>query len=406
MGRPLGRVTFRSVLAVPEFRAMWVAELFSVAGDQLARVALAILVFQRTESATLTGLTYALTFVPSIVGGVFLAGLADRYPRRDVMVAADLVRVVLVGLMAVPGTPLWLLWVLLTAATLANGPFKAAQVALLPDVLAGERFTVGLAIRNITSQAAQLAGFAGGGALIALLNPSVGLAVNAATFLISAVVVRAGVGKHALPARNPDPTRQSSAAVGTALVWRDPGLRTLLGLCWLAGFYIAPEALAAPYAAAIGGGTVAVGLIMAADPVGSVLGAFVFSRWIPEHAQVKAIGMLGIMSGIPLVVCVVEPGLLAFMALIAVSGACATAYNIRATALFVRGLPEARRAQGSGLLSSGLSTVQGLGVLMAGVLADGIGPAHTIALAGIAGVLVAIPIAIGWRRVLTCRGYS
>jgi hypothetical protein len=87
--------------------------------------------------------------------------------------------------------------------------------------------------------------------------------------------------------------------------------------------------------------------------VGSVLGAFAFSRWIPEHAQVKAIGMLGIIAGIPLVVCVVQPGLLAFTGLIAISGACATAYNIRATALFVRGLPEARRSRrGSGLLSS------------------------------------------------------
>jgi hypothetical protein len=53
--------------------------------------------------------------------------------------------------------------------------------------------------------------------------------------------------------------------------------------------------------------------------------------------------------------------------------------------------------------------VQGLGALMAGVLADEIGPAHTVALAGIAGVLVAIPIAIEWgraRRTLTCRGWS
>jgi hypothetical protein len=98
---------------------------------------------------------------------------------------------------------------------------------------------------------------------------------------------------------------------------------------------------------------------MAADPVGSVLGAF--SRRIPEHALIKAIGMLGIIAGIPLVVCVVQPGLLAFMGLIAVSGTCATAYNIRATALVVRGLPEARRAQGSELLSSGLITVQGSG---------------------------------------------
>lgn len=70
---------FGEVLRVPEFRAMLLAELFSIVGDQLARVALALLVFQRTDSAALTALTYALTFVPSVLGGALLSGLADRY---------------------------------------------------------------------------------------------------------------------------------------------------------------------------------------------------------------------------------------------------------------------------------------------------------------------------------------
>jgi hypothetical protein len=80
MAAPPDRVTFREVFGIAEFRALWSAELLSIAGDQLARVALSILVFTATGSATLTGLTYALTFAPSLLGGIFLTGLADRSP--------------------------------------------------------------------------------------------------------------------------------------------------------------------------------------------------------------------------------------------------------------------------------------------------------------------------------------
>jgi len=64
------RVTFREVFGVAEFRALWFAELFSIAGDQLARVALSVMVFRDTGSAALTGLTFALTFLPSLLGGI------------------------------------------------------------------------------------------------------------------------------------------------------------------------------------------------------------------------------------------------------------------------------------------------------------------------------------------------
>lgn len=96
---------FRDVLKVREFRALWLAELISVCGDQLARVALAVLVYQRTSSATLTALTYALTFAPALLGGALLAGLADRFPRRAVLIAADLARAALAGVLALPGMP-------------------------------------------------------------------------------------------------------------------------------------------------------------------------------------------------------------------------------------------------------------------------------------------------------------
>jgi hypothetical protein len=72
--------TYRGTLAVGEFRAIWLAELQSIFGDQLARVALSVLVYQRTNSAALPALTYALTYLPDLIGGPLLAGLADKYP--------------------------------------------------------------------------------------------------------------------------------------------------------------------------------------------------------------------------------------------------------------------------------------------------------------------------------------
>ncbi|HYQ62368.1 MFS transporter, partial [Actinophytocola sp.] len=166
---------------------MWAAEGLSQAGDQLARVALAVLVYHRTSSAALAGLTYALTLAPSFLGGVFLSGLADRFPRRTVMVVADLVRAALIALVALPGMPFWVLCVLVGLVSFAQAPFKAAQLALLPDVLEGDKYVVGMGIRTITMQTAQMLGFAGGGALLGWLSPSTALVLDAATFVASAL---------------------------------------------------------------------------------------------------------------------------------------------------------------------------------------------------------------------------
>ncbi|MEV7099263.1 MFS transporter [Amycolatopsis sp. NPDC051045] len=390
---------FGAVLAVAEFRAMWLAELLSVCGDQLARVALAVLVYQRTSSATLTGLTYALTYVPSLLGGILLAGAGDRWPRRDVMVAADLARAALVAVIAVPGVPLWVLCVLVAVMTALGGPFKAAQQALLPTVLAGERYLVGMALRNVTIQGAQLAGFAGGGALIAALTPSAALALDAATFLLSALFLVTGVRRRAAIAQAVRAAWLSTTGAGIRLIWRDPALRTLVALNWLAGFYVVPEALAAPYAAGIGAGATLVGLLMAADPAGSVLGGFVFGKAVPEHVQVRVLGLLGIAAGLPLVLFVFRPGLVVSVVLLAASGLLATGYNIQGTVSFMRRVPDEHRAQCAGVNSAGLITVQGVGAAAAGGLAEVLGPAHTIAVAGATGAAVAVPIARAWRRV-------
>ena len=100
------RATFGEVFAVGEFRALWLAQVLSVAGDQLARVALTLLVFDRTGSPLLAAITFEASIVPAFVGAITLSGLADRWPRRGVMIACDLGRALFVLVMALPGVPL------------------------------------------------------------------------------------------------------------------------------------------------------------------------------------------------------------------------------------------------------------------------------------------------------------
>ena len=67
--------TFRDVFAVAEFRALWLAQLLSVIGDQLARVALTVLVYQQTRSPALAASVMALSFLPYLVGGLLLGAI-------------------------------------------------------------------------------------------------------------------------------------------------------------------------------------------------------------------------------------------------------------------------------------------------------------------------------------------
>ena len=130
-------VTFGALFRNRDFAVLYFASAQSLLGDQLARVALAILVFTRTGSGLATAATYALTFLPAVIGGLLLSGLADSRPRRGLMVICDLVRAGLFALMAIPGIPLPLLCVLLVVAVLAGSPYSAAEPAVVADIFTG-----------------------------------------------------------------------------------------------------------------------------------------------------------------------------------------------------------------------------------------------------------------------------
>jgi MFS family permease len=400
-GSPVVAPALSEVFRNAEFRAVWLADLLSVMGDQLARVALTVLVYGRTGSAAWAAVTYALTFLPAIVGGVALSGLADRHPRRAVLVASDLARAGLVAVMALPGLPLPALCAVLVAVVLLGAPHTAARGALLPDLLPGDLYERGLAVSQITGQTAQVVGFAAGGLLVAVVSPSTALLLDAAPFLLAAVVLRCGLARRPRPVRPagaPQAGGLRDAVAGIVDIATDPRRRALVFLVWMVGLYVVPEALAAPYAGELGAGPAVVGLLMAADPLGSVLGAWLFVRFVSPERRAALIGVLAVVAGLPLLLTALRPGVPLTLLLWGLSGMASTAYVMQAQASFVRATPDAIRGRAIGVAASGIVAGQGVAVLLGGVLADLWRPSTSVAVCAGVGVVSGAVGAVAWRR--------
>ncbi|GLY50166.1 MFS transporter [Lentzea sp. NBRC 102530] len=385
---------YRALARDREFRALFTAHVVSVAGDQFARVALTVHVYDRTASAGLTALAYALTFLPDLIGGPLLSGLADRFERKQVMVTADLVRATLLLLMAVPGLPLWALAAVVVLVQFAGAPHGAARAALLPHVLPDERYPLGQAVMGTVTQGAQVAGFIAGGALVAWFGPALVLVADAVTFAVSALLL--GVFLHDRPAPKRAHTRAwpTDLVGGTKLVWQDRRLRALVALACVSGFYIVGEALAVPYAAHLGAGPAGVGMIFGAYAAGAAAGMLVVAH-LPERLQLRLMPWLAIAACAVLVPAALRPGLVVSVGMFALSGA-ASAYHLVANTRFVRAVPDESRGQAFGLAVTALRVSQGLGVALAGVAAETITAHRVVAAAGALGVLAASGAAILW----------
>ena len=249
-----GGRAWAAVLADREYRGLLAGYAPTLAGDQLARVAVCLLVFQTTDSPAAAAGAYALTLLPALVGGPLLSGLADRHPRRTVMIGCDLAAAGLTAAMAAPGLPVPAVCGLLFAVGLAGSPFGAARAALVRDLFPDDdRYAVATTISSLTFRAAQVLGSAAGGLLVAGLGARPAMLIDSATFLLSAAAVRLAVAGR--PAANtvPHPGHRAELAAGWRLVVGDRQLRRLACYAWLAAFHAAPFAVglaASPFGAA------------------------------------------------------------------------------------------------------------------------------------------------------------
>jgi MFS family permease len=371
------------------------AQVLSVAGDQLVRVALTLLVFARTHSALLAAITFALSIVPAFVGGLTLSGLADRLPRRQVMIACDVSRAVLVAIMALPRMPLILMVCIFAVVTTIGAPFTSARAALYPDILPGDLYVLGTAVTITTLQFAQVIGFAAGGAIVGVFGVRTSLLADAATFLVSALITRIFVRARP-PAHGTQRVRvlsRSDLTAGLRLVFGNPALRTPMLLGWLVAFYDVPEGVVAPLAQSLGGGDVAAGLILAAGALGASAGAVAFSRLVSPARRLRWMTPLAATACGLLMLFAFHPSLPAALVILTISGIF-DCYQLAANAAFVRSTPPAQRAQAFGIAQGGMSLGQGAAMVLAGAAAQHFEPNLVIALSGAVGAVTAIAVAL------------
>jgi MFS family permease len=386
VGTPAGSVRYREVLAVGEFRALLGCEALSVLGDQVARVAVALLVYARTGSALAASATFAASYLTWLVAGTLLSTYADRYPRRSVMVVCDIGRAVVFAGLALSGGATPLVFTLLVVGTLFAPPFEAARSAVLADILPGDSYAAGNGVINAVAQGGQAAGFLLGGALVATLGSRNALLADATTFLLSAVALRFVLAHRPLKR---DVTVRPGVLVdmreGLRLVRRTPAMRWLLGMALAsAAMVTAPEGLAVPIAAAHGGGPFAAGVLTAALPLGFVLGSLGVLR-LPADRQRRMLTPLTVAGGLPLLLTPLMPGVASTAALWTLAGVGAS-MQVVANAAYVLATPPDFRGRAFGIASTLLLGIQGVVYLLAGAVAERVDPEVVVAALAAAGL--------------------
>jgi predicted MFS family arabinose efflux permease len=393
-------VRYRDLFRDREFSGMWVADVLSMAGSYLARLAVAALVYGRTQSPGLTATAFAVSFAPYLFAPL-LATIADRFPRKELLVATDVLRSLLVLLLVIPGMPLPLLLVVLFAIEVFQIPFGAARLATLADVLEDERFPAGNALVAGTRQAVQVGGFVLGGAIVAASSPSFALVLNCLTYLASAALILAFVQRRGQPWDGERPAIWAGTREGLLLVVKTPGMPAWFALLALGpGIVIVAEGLAVPFADNLDGGTRLAGVIMATAPLGNVVGLALLGR-LPLTGQRRLIfpgafgcgllvglaGLTGHLTGSPLPV----------IGLLTLAGA-SLAYLAAIQAQVARAIPSGARGRVFGLANAVIQISQGGAVALAGVLAEATDIGLSLALLGAVAVAAALALAWTGRR--------
>jgi MFS family permease len=383
---------FADALSNPEFRSLYAASVLSWIGDYTARAAVTALVFQQTGSVLWSAAAFAITYAPYLLGGPLLVAIAERYPYRRVMVACDIARMLLMAAVALLELPLPIVLALLLLSALFAPPFDAARSATLPAVLTGDRYVVGVALVSATTQPVQVVGYLTGAA-IATADPETAILVNAITFGISALLVRFGVSWRPgalTPDRRTHLVRET--ADGFRLVFGTPVLRGIILVVFCGSlFAIVPEGLGAAWAHAIdtdGDPGLAQGWIMAAVPLGAIVGALTISRLVAPATRRRLFKPLAIAAPLALVPSLLNPPAEVVAILAGVCGFAVGGFFPLANAEFVTHLPADFRARAFGVVQGGLQLLQGGAVLATGLLARYLHVSTAVGLWSLAGTVL------------------
>ena len=286
------------------FRLFFIGQATSQLGTGMVPVALSWAVLELTGSVSDLGLVLAAQTVPLVLFLIVGGAVADRLPRRAVMLVSDSARCLTQGLLAallITGhAELWELLVLQFLSGTATAFFLPAVTGLTTQVVSAERLQEANALRSLAGSGGSIAGPAIAGVLVAAFGPGWALACDAASFAVSAVVL----GLLELPPH--DVLSQSSPLRDLIEGWHEFSSRTWLVLAnahaaianvaMLAPFYVIGPAVAKRFLGGVGSWA----LIAASFGVGLVAGGLISLTLRPRRPML--VGLSATISNVPVLV--------------------------------------------------------------------------------------------------------
>jgi MFS family permease len=370
-------------LRVPAYRYLFAGQATSLLGDQLLVVALPFLLLGRGVDAAGLGGVFAAYGAARVVALPIGGWLGDRYARRLVMMASDVVRALLVlGLLVVSG-PGWAgpgtVAVLMAGVGLAEGAFLPAGYAILPSTVPAELLGRANGLSSAAQNFAVLAGPGLGGLLAATLDPRVCLALDAATFAVSIATLAL------LRTRPAEPEPQAGAASALRVLASHRLLRVMVILTLvsnLAYYGMLEVALPVLSADVLHTAVFGFGASLAAFGLGSLLGSLAIALLERQsHRGLIACG-IGAVQGVLFAAVATQSGLPGTVVLLALAGLTCGILNVFYLSRLQQSIPDALLGRAMGLLMVGVFAVHPASVAMAGTLARATGPGTVFVLAG------------------------
>jgi MFS family permease len=380
-----------------DLRLLFLATLASSIGTWLAFVALVVDVYDRTASAAWVSALLVVEFAPFVAVGLLAGALVDRLPRRRVLVAADLLRAALFAILPFASDSLQIV-ILALAAGVATSFFRPAVYAGLPNLVSDPELPRANGLLQSAENVTLALGPAIGGVLVAWAGPDPAYVFNAASFVVSALlIVRIRRSLEEGPAGSEGHWRDLKA--GWALVARAPALRAVVAawsvvMLGSAGVSVAEIVLAKDVFDA---GDAGYGVMLSAMGVGLVLGGYLAGSWVDAWGvrglYALSIGLMAVGIG----TVAASPGVWVAVPLLVVAGFGNGSALVCNAILIQRGVPDRLRGRAFTLAMSVSYAALGLGMIGSGPLTDAIGAREVWAVA--AGLLaVAAPAALALTR--------
>jgi len=272
-------------LRVRDFRLLFAGESISVLGDQFHFVALAWLTLQLTGSGFALGSVLMVAAIPRAVFMLLGGALSDRFSPRSLMLYSNVIRSVLVGIVAAlvlsGRAELWQLYLMAGIFGVVDAFFYPAISAILPMLVDEPTLPPANALMQGSQQLAALIGPALAGVVVAFVQTGPAFAFDAVSFAVAATALLFVVGgrrasRPGSGAEGSNPSLLATISAGLGYAWRDPAVRSLILLSAAFNFaFTGPLSVGLPFLAdhQLGGGSATFGILLSAFGAGALVGA-------------------------------------------------------------------------------------------------------------------------------------